>query len=214
MRRQHAGTHDDARNRQGRDAAAGRRQAALYIDFLENAPWNVRPLTDEPLFGGVGMVLMRAAVTLSVDEGFHGRVGLHSLRQAEEFYPEWLLRMAEKEANGIVSVGGFMCGLGESDSDVSAAATDRAALAQLVEWQRRKLRLSVEQLATQADCRDRGKPSHRKGRRDQRTANCFQPVQCAEAAYGKTDAIGWAGFTARPSRGTSRGTIRGSVRPH
>jgi hypothetical protein len=58
----------------------------VYIDFLENAPWNVRPLTDEPLFGGVGMVLMRAAATLSIDEGFHGRLGLHSLRQAEEFY--------------------------------------------------------------------------------------------------------------------------------
>ncbi|HUE13702.1 MAG TPA: helix-turn-helix transcriptional regulator [Planctomycetaceae bacterium] len=65
--------------------------------------------------------------------------------------PEWLLRMAEKEANGIVSVGGFACGFGESNAGMSAAATDRAALAQLVEWQRRKLRLSVEQLATQAN---------------------------------------------------------------
>lgn len=31
------------------------------------------------------MVLMRAAVQLSYDEGFHGRVGLHALPQAEEF---------------------------------------------------------------------------------------------------------------------------------
>jgi len=29
---------------------------------------------------------MRTAVQLSHDEGFHGRIGLHALPQAEEFY--------------------------------------------------------------------------------------------------------------------------------
>jgi hypothetical protein len=29
---------------------------------------------------------MRAAIQLSIDEGFHGRVGLHSLPQSEPFY--------------------------------------------------------------------------------------------------------------------------------
>ena len=58
----------------------------VYIDYLETAPWNVIPLVDVPQYSGVGMVLMRTAVQLSYDEGFHGRVGLHALAQAEEFY--------------------------------------------------------------------------------------------------------------------------------
>ena len=58
----------------------------VYIDYLESAPWNVIPLVAEPQFAGVGMVLMRAAVQLSYYEEFHGRVGLHALDQAEDFY--------------------------------------------------------------------------------------------------------------------------------
>jgi hypothetical protein len=58
----------------------------VYIDYLESAPWNVVPLVTKPLFSGVGMVLMRAAVQLSVVEGFHGRIGLHALPQSETFY--------------------------------------------------------------------------------------------------------------------------------
>ncbi len=58
----------------------------LYIDYLESAPWNVRPFTQEPRFGAVGARLVWAAVELSLAEGFEGRVGLHSLPQAESFY--------------------------------------------------------------------------------------------------------------------------------
>lgn len=58
----------------------------VYIDYLESAPWNVIPLVDVPIYSGIGMVLMRTAIQLSLDEGFHGRVGLHALPQAEEFY--------------------------------------------------------------------------------------------------------------------------------
>jgi hypothetical protein len=58
----------------------------VYVDYLESAPWNVKPLVDVPVFAGIGMVLMRAAVQLSIEEGFHGRIGLHSLKQAEDFY--------------------------------------------------------------------------------------------------------------------------------
>ena len=58
----------------------------VYVDYLESAPWNVIPLVAEPQYAGVGMVLMRTAVQLSYDEGFRGRVGLHALDQAEEFY--------------------------------------------------------------------------------------------------------------------------------
>lgn len=58
----------------------------VYIDYLESAPWNVIPLVDVPLFLGVGTVLIRAAVRLSLAEGFLGRVALHALPQAEVFY--------------------------------------------------------------------------------------------------------------------------------
>lgn len=60
----------------------------VYVDYLESAPWNVQPLTDTPIFSGVGLVLIRAAVQLSLEEGFQGRVALHSLKQAEKFYRE------------------------------------------------------------------------------------------------------------------------------
>ena len=65
-------------------AVAG--QPIVYVNYLESAPWNVRPLTDNPLYGGVGVRLLAAAVQTSVDEGFEGRVGLHSPQQAERFY--------------------------------------------------------------------------------------------------------------------------------
>ena len=58
----------------------------VYVDFLETAPWNSMLFTDKPKYGGVGSVLLRAAVQVSIDEGFRGRIGLHSLPQAVEFY--------------------------------------------------------------------------------------------------------------------------------
>jgi len=58
----------------------------VYIDYLESAPWNIREMVDTPLYGGIGSLLMRTAVQLSYDEGFHGRIGLHALSQAENFY--------------------------------------------------------------------------------------------------------------------------------
>jgi transcriptional regulator with XRE-family HTH domain len=64
---------------------------------------------------------------------------------------EWLLSMAEKEGNGIVSAGGFVALAETTVHDQTVCATERSALAQLVQWQRRKLRLSVEVLAKNAD---------------------------------------------------------------
>lgn len=64
---------------------------------------------------------------------------------------EWLLRMAEKEGNGIVSVGGLIGQVKTTSQVPSAPAAERSALAQLVEWQRRKLRLTVAALANKAD---------------------------------------------------------------
>ena len=59
----------------------------VYVDYLEVAPWNLRePYADPPIYRMVGSVLSHAAFMRSVNEGFKGRVGLHSLPQAIPFY--------------------------------------------------------------------------------------------------------------------------------
>lgn len=58
----------------------------VYIVYLAVAPWNLRVVAQQPRFTGVGMVLLNAAIQLSLDAEFKGRVGLHSLPQAEGFY--------------------------------------------------------------------------------------------------------------------------------
>lgn len=59
---------------------------AIYVDYLESAPWNLKNGVEPPRFLGVGTVLLIEAVRMSADAGFEGRVGLHSLPQAEAFY--------------------------------------------------------------------------------------------------------------------------------
>ena len=56
------------------------------IDLLATAPWNRFRLDPNPLFKGVGRLLLAAAVSLSVSEEFCGRVGLHALPQADSWY--------------------------------------------------------------------------------------------------------------------------------
>ena len=58
----------------------------VYIEFLETAPWNRTTLTKEPRFKRVGPVLMNVAIQVSVQEQFGGRIGLHSLPQADGWY--------------------------------------------------------------------------------------------------------------------------------
>jgi len=58
----------------------------VYVDFVETAPWNAKEFTASPIYKGVGVRLMQAAARLSIDEGFSGRVGLHSLPQSRPFY--------------------------------------------------------------------------------------------------------------------------------
>jgi hypothetical protein len=58
----------------------------VYVAFVENAPWNRAELFDPPRYRGVGTILIRAAVELSKQEEFKGRIGLHSLAQANAFY--------------------------------------------------------------------------------------------------------------------------------
>lgn len=60
----------------------------IYVDYLATAPWNSADVVEEPKFAGVGKVLVLAACQLSLEEGFAGRIGLHSLPQAETWYRE------------------------------------------------------------------------------------------------------------------------------
>ena len=61
-------------------------QHLVYVEFVENAPWNRAELFNSPRYRGVGSILIRAAVALSEELEFHGRIGLHSLPQSNGFY--------------------------------------------------------------------------------------------------------------------------------
>lgn len=70
---------------------AGQQGAPLiYIELLASAPWNRPGFTPHPKYKGVGQILIQAATSLSIDEEFKGRVGLHSLPQSESWYREVL----------------------------------------------------------------------------------------------------------------------------
>lgn len=60
----------------------------VYVHLLSTAPWNRPAFSIKPNFTGVGTNMIRVAVDLSLQEGFHGRIGLHSLPDAEVFYRE------------------------------------------------------------------------------------------------------------------------------
>ena len=61
-------------------------EGLVYIDYIEAAPWNQRAPGHPPRFLGVGKALIGQAVLISRELGLRGRVGLHSLPQAELFY--------------------------------------------------------------------------------------------------------------------------------
>lgn len=61
-------------------------QHLVYVEFVENAPWNRPELFNPPRYRGIGSILIRAAIALSQEEEFKGRIGLHSLPQANGFY--------------------------------------------------------------------------------------------------------------------------------
>ena len=58
----------------------------VYIELLASAPWNRHQTVKFPKYKGAGRILLATAISLSVDEGFEGRIGLHSLPQAESWY--------------------------------------------------------------------------------------------------------------------------------
>ena len=63
-------------------------QHLVYIQYLESAPWNRKHSQNSAYtaYSGVGSILVRAAVAYSLQNEYKGRVGLHSLPQADDFY--------------------------------------------------------------------------------------------------------------------------------
>ncbi len=72
------------------DLDGDRGKPLVYIDYFETAPWNWNydELEQHGQYRGLGQILFQTAVQHSNDEGFHGRVGLHALPQAENFYEQ------------------------------------------------------------------------------------------------------------------------------
>lgn len=58
----------------------------VYVDLVSTAPWNRPGMIASPHYRGVGLILLTEAILLSMDEDFHGRIGLHALPRAAEFY--------------------------------------------------------------------------------------------------------------------------------
>lgn len=57
----------------------------VYVEYLEAAPWN-RIDVGKPQYKLIGTTMLAAAIQLSHGDGNHGRIGLHSLPQADDFY--------------------------------------------------------------------------------------------------------------------------------
>lgn len=72
----------------------------VYLDYVEVAPtnWPERISGNPPMYGGCGSLLLRQAVLESIDEGYHGRVGLHSLHQSRSFYDRHGMQLIEIDA--------------------------------------------------------------------------------------------------------------------
>lgn len=62
----------------------------VYVEYIAAAPWNRREIVDPPELQGLGSLLMRVAVGLSLDLGHDGRLGLHSKPRVETFYRDKL----------------------------------------------------------------------------------------------------------------------------
>lgn len=66
-------------------------QKLIYVEFLASAPWNRKAIQRPRRYQGVGANLLRYARLRSVELGYGGRVGLHSLPGSVRFYNNQLM---------------------------------------------------------------------------------------------------------------------------
>lgn len=70
----------------------------IYVEGIASAPWNRQFIQRPPKLKGVGTALLAFARTRSIELGYEGRVGLHSLPGAEEFYEnQGMINLGEDE---------------------------------------------------------------------------------------------------------------------
>jgi hypothetical protein len=62
------------------------RKSIVYVDFLATAPWNRRSIQNPPDYKGVGSIFVQFAILRSHELEYQGRVGLHALPNAVDFY--------------------------------------------------------------------------------------------------------------------------------
>ena len=60
----------------------------VRVELLATAPWNRSKTTPNPVYRGTGTLLLSAAISLSYELSFNGRIGLYSLEQSESWYRE------------------------------------------------------------------------------------------------------------------------------
>jgi hypothetical protein len=63
-----------------------RGESLAYIHYIQTAPWNLKQIENRIRYGWIGIALIRIAIEVSSNAGYNGRIGLHSLPQAERFY--------------------------------------------------------------------------------------------------------------------------------
>lgn len=61
-------------------------RSLVYVRYLATAPWNRRTKIGPGWFRGVGTHLLAHAAEVSRTKGCEGRLGLHSLRDSDDFY--------------------------------------------------------------------------------------------------------------------------------
>lgn len=61
----------------------------VLVELLSTAPWNRGNLVPSPRFRGVGELLLQSAITVSLEQLNEGRIGLHALTGAEDWYRKY-----------------------------------------------------------------------------------------------------------------------------
>ena len=62
----------------------------VYVELIATAPWNRSTQSQAGKYKGVGRVLIATAIHLSIEQGFGGRIGLHSLSTSQSWYRDTL----------------------------------------------------------------------------------------------------------------------------
>jgi len=74
----------------------------VYVARLSAAPWNRRVIQSPPRFKSVGRTLLQYSRIRSLELGYSGRVGLHSLAEAEGFYEHLNMMRLDPDPDEII----------------------------------------------------------------------------------------------------------------